>query len=133
GRKIKARILVEDPLVEIAQRATRLDAELLDERAPRLLVGGERLALTPRTVQREHQLRVQPLAERIPVHQRLELAYEIVVPTEHEVGFDSLLYRNESPLLQTGDLCPRERLEGDVGERRAPPQRKRLAQEPGGR
>src|SRR5262245_10083260 len=69
--RVERRILVEDRLVQVAERATRLDAELLDERAPRVLVRGQRLALSPRAVEREHQLRPQPFAERALHDQRL--------------------------------------------------------------
>ena len=42
-----------------------LDADLLDERGARVLIGGERLRLAAGAVQREHPLGVQVLAQRL--------------------------------------------------------------------
>jgi hypothetical protein len=49
-------ILPEDRLLELSQLGGRVDAELLDESAPRFLVGGERTRLQARPIQRKHQL-----------------------------------------------------------------------------
>src|SRR5439155_16611264 len=44
--EIEGRILPEDPLLELVQQWARLNAELLDERAPRRLVRRKSLCLT---------------------------------------------------------------------------------------
>ena len=48
--------------------------------------------------------------------------------TGGELGVDPLLERRQPQLPETGALRLRERLVGEVGERRPAPQRKRLAQ-----
>ena len=57
--------------------------------AARRLVGLERLGLAAAAVQREHQLAAQVLAQRVLSHQRLELADELGVAAEREVGLDA--------------------------------------------
>ena len=73
GRQRQRRILREHRALELAQPLARLDAELLDERAPRVLVGLQRVGLAVGAVEREHQLGAQPLAVRVLGDQRLEL------------------------------------------------------------
>src|SRR6266540_5310018 len=118
-------------MVQLAEGAAWLDAELVHEGSSRLLVGVERFALTPTAVQREHELTAQPLAQRLLRDQGLELTDEVGVPAEREVGFDSLFEGDDPALLEPGDLGLREGLEGEIGERWPAPQRKRLAQEIG--
>ena len=55
-------VLAEDRLVQIAQRAPRLDPELLDQRRARRLVGGEHVGLTSGAIEGEHELSAQALA-----------------------------------------------------------------------
>ena len=53
-----------------------LDADLLDERAPRLAVDLERLGLAPAAIEREHQLPGEPLAVAVLGDELLQLADE---------------------------------------------------------
>ena len=89
----------------------------------------QRLGLTPRSVEREHQLAPQALPQRVLRDQRLELADELSAAAELEVGVDPLLERLQAQLLEPADLGLGERLEGEVGERWAAPQRERLAEQ----
>ena len=59
--------------------------------------------------------------------ERLQLADERAVPAEREIGVDPVLERGEPELLEPVRLRPRERLVREVGERRAAPERERLA------
>ena len=52
--------------------------------------------------------------------------------TERQVGLDALFEAGQSQLLEAGDLALRERLVGEVGQRRPAPERERLAQLGGG-
>src|SRR6185369_6686856 len=61
--------------------------------------------------------------------ERLELADELGVPAERQVGVDPLLQRYQPQILQTPGLRTRERLVGELCERRPPPQRERLAEQ----
>ena len=92
-----------------------------------VVVHVERLGLAARAVEREHQLPAQPLTQREPLDERLELGDELRALAELEVGVDPLLERLEPQLLEPADLALGERLEGEVGERRATPERQRLA------
>ena len=65
--------------MELPQLAARLDAELLHEQPARGLVGGERVGLAARAVEREHQLAAKPFAKRMLRRERLELADELGV------------------------------------------------------
>ena len=125
---VERRVLAEDRLLELAQRGARLDPELLDEHAARLLVRLERLGLPAAAVEREHQLAAEPLAERVLGDQRLELGDEVGVGAERELGVDQILQRRRRELLEPRGLAKRERLEEQVGERRPAPERERLAE-----
>ena len=63
----------------------------------------------------------------------LELGDERRVPAEREVGLDPLLERREPQLLEPLDGRARERLVGEVGERRPAPELERLAEQRGRR
>jgi hypothetical protein len=54
-RGVDGRISREDLLLELLTGGSRLEAELLGEQASSLLVGAQRLSLSARAVQREHQ------------------------------------------------------------------------------
>ena len=118
-RRRRARLLPQDRAVQLLERRARLDPELVDERAPRVLVHLERLGLPARPVEREHQLAAEPLAQRMLRDERLELADELGVAPELELGVDPLLERRQPQLLEPRDLRLRERLEREVGERLA--------------
>ena len=49
-------VLREDGALELPQLLARLDAQFVDERSTRILIGPERLGLAPGAVEGEHQL-----------------------------------------------------------------------------
>ena len=114
--------------MQVAERAARLDAELVDERGPRRAEGLERLRLPAAAVQGEHQLAAQALSQRVLARQRLQLADELVVAADREIGVDPVLERGQPQLAEPRDLALDERLVGQVGQRRPAPQRERRAQ-----
>jgi hypothetical protein len=116
--------------MEPVQLRTGLHADLLHERGARDTVRRERLRLAAAPVQREHPLRVEPLAQRVRGHERVELGDHVGVPARGQVGLDGRLGRARPQLLQPADLRSGERLVGDVGQRVAAPQRERLARLP---
>ena len=61
--------------------------------------------------------------------ERLELPDQVAVPAEREIGVDPLDQGAQVKLLEPADLVAGERLVGEVGERRAAPERERLAQQ----
>src|SRR5207237_1272557 len=109
------------------QRRARVDAEGLDQGPSRRLVCRERFGLPPRAVEREHQLAAQPLAERVLGDQAFELTDELGVAAAFEVELEASLQRGQAKLLQASGLRLRKGLEGEVSERRSPPESKRLA------
>jgi hypothetical protein len=126
--QVQCRVLGEDRALEPAQSLARLDAQLVDQRPARVLVGLERVGLPVRAVQGEHQLCPQPLPVRMLGDQRLQLADELAVAAEREPGLDALLERREPQVVEPRDLRLRERLVGEVGERRAAPECHRLVE-----
>ncbi len=106
----------------------RLHSELLDQGVAGGAVSPERVRLPARAVEREHELRARPLAQRLRVDDGLQLGHELDVAAEREIGVDSFLQRHEPKLLEPRDLRLREGLVREVGERRPAPERKRLAQ-----
>ena len=126
--QVERRILLEDRPLEPLELLARLQSQLLRELAAGLAVGVERLGLPAGAVEREHQLAAQALPQRMLGDERLELADQLGVAAAGQIGVDPLLERRQPQLLETGDLGLRERLVGEVGERRPAPKRERLAQ-----
>ena len=127
-RDVEPRILVEDSSLEPTQLRPRLDAERLDERAPRVPVRRQRIGLPAAPVERDHELAAQPLDERMLRDQELEVCDELRVVTECELRLDPLLQRFEAQLVEPGDVEPGPGLVGEPLERRPAPQRERLGQ-----
>ena len=65
---------------------------------------------------------------RVLGDQRLELADQLGVAAEREVGLDPLLERRQPQVLEPAALGLGERLVRELGERRPAPERERLAQ-----
>ena len=120
-RRGQPRILLKDPSLEIPQRRRRVDAELLGQGAPGLLVGGEGLRLAVAAVEGEHELAARALAQRLARDQRLDFADGLGVAAERELGLDPLLHEGEPELLEAARLGDGEGLV-ELRERRPAPQ-----------
>ena len=81
--------------MQLLELGARLDPELVDENAAGVVVDLECFRLPPRSVEREHQLTAQPLAKRVFVGERLELADQIAVSASLELRVDPVLERRE--------------------------------------
>ena len=125
-RRVERRILLQNRSFEAPQGRARLDAHLLHQALARIPEDRQRLALPPGSVEREHQLPAQALAQRVAGDQRLELTGELG-PAQVQVRVDSILERRQPKLVQASDLGLRESLEREVGERRPTPQLQRLS------
>ena len=111
----------------LLELAARLRPELVDEGPPSLHVRLERVRLPTGAVERDDQLAPKALAVRVPGDELLELGHQRCVPADREIGLDPLLERGVPELLEVrrgvaGGLA------GEVGERRAAPERQRLGE-----
>ena len=116
------RFLPEDRFRTAAVARAGIDSELVGERLAGSVIHVERLRLPAGAVEREHQLAAKPLSERKLLDERFQLGDEARALTELEICVDPLLDRVQAQLLEPADLVLRERLEREIGERRAPPQ-----------
>ena len=119
-------------LLELAQRGTGLDAELVDECGPGSAVGLERLRLPPGPVERAHHQFTGTLPERVGVDELLGLRERVGVPAAPELDLDRALAHEHAHLLEPRAFVLEEGLIGEVGESGPTPQRERLAQQAGG-
>ena len=122
---VEPRILVEDRPLELLQRPARLDAELVEQGAPGVLVGSERLGLPPGPVERQHQLTTEALAERMLGDQPLELADHLRMAPALEIGLESLLDDTRAAARRAARSRPARSLVRDVRERPAAPEAER--------
>ena len=88
----------QDSLLESLQPLARLDAEVVDERPPRLRVCLERVRLPAGAVERQHLLRAEPFPKRMLAHEDAQLSNGFFVPAEREVAVDPVHQRRQ-PLL----------------------------------
>ena len=129
---VDRRVLSQDPLFEQLHGGAWFDAQVFDPSRTRRLVDLARLRLPATSVQGEHQQLAWPLPKPLRVHERLELADELRVPAELEIGGYALLEGGEAQVLEPGDRALRERLVRELDERGPAPEHKRFVQEPGG-
>ena len=119
-------VLREDGALERPQALAWLDPQLLDEPGPGVLIRLKGVGLPVRAVEGEHQLGSQALAVRVLLDQALELTHQLRVAAERQLRLDQQLEARDPQVLEARDLRLRERLVGEVGQRRAAPQRERL-------
>ena len=98
------RVLIEDRALEFLQSGVGVEPKLLREHALALPVDVERVCLAPGSIEGEHELAAQALAERMSADERLELGNELSRTAELELGVDLLLERGESKLLDPAGL-----------------------------
>ena len=79
-------------------------------------------ACRPAAVEREHLRAADPLAQRMLLCERCELAHELRMASYRQVGFDAFFQRAEAQLIEARDRRLREGVVGEVGKRGAAPQ-----------
>jgi hypothetical protein len=79
----------------VLQWLAGVDAELPREQVADLAVGGERVGLAAAPVQRQHELAVRPLPQRVLGGQLFQLGGERVVPAKRKISVDPGLQRGE--------------------------------------
>ena len=122
------RVVGEDPLLELHQRGRRVEAELLDEHLAMVPQDAERVRLATGAIERDHELGLERLAERVRTGERLDLGDHLRRPAARQLGLDQPLVGDEPQLFEPLGLRARPVLVGELGVRVAPPERQRLAQ-----
>jgi hypothetical protein len=122
--------VLEDRPMQALQFGAGFHADLFDEHGACVAICLQCLRLPPGSVEREHSLRVQSLAQRVCRDQRIELADHLGVARGRKVFVDRPLDRPEPQLLEPLDLDGGERLIAQVREWLAAPQRERLTRVP---
>ena len=121
-----AGVVLQDRALELLQTRTRVEPELVGERAACLAQHLERLDLPSGAVQRHCEVSPQRLAQAVLGDERAQLPDELCVAAAREVGLDPLLERVQPHLVQPQRFGNEQAALGDVRERRAAPQRQRL-------
>jgi hypothetical protein len=111
------RVVREDRLLQLPEIGPRLEAELVGEDAPRLLERLERVRLAAAAIESEHQLRPQPLSERVVGERRAKRGCELTVLAERERNLELLLERVDMQGLEPTRLGtePRRRRQPHQG------------------
>lgn len=125
---VECRVLAQDGRVQIAERLTRLDPELVDEERARLAVGRQGVRLPSRSVKREHELGARPLTERLPADESLDLGNSLPVTSQREDRIEAILQRCQAELLEARSFNRREGHVTDTAERRPAPERESLVE-----
>ena len=126
--RVEGGILAQDGRLQVPDRRSRVDAEVVDEAAAQPVERGERVGRAPGPVERQHQLAVQPLPVRMLLGQVPQLGHQGVVLTELHPSLDDrlggvVLQRDQPVGLRVEPGQP-----GQVGQRTAAPQVQRLLQ-----
>ena len=118
----------EDLLLELAERRSRLEPELVPEQPSRPSERLEGVCLAPGAVKREPELGVEPFVERMLVDQQLDLPDELGMTAQRELRVDQILVRREPVAEKMRQLDRREEFEFAPCERRALPQSERRSE-----
>ena len=110
-RRLERGVVAEDRLLEPLQCLARFDAEVIDERPPRLGVGLERLRLPAGAVESEHLLRAEPLPQRMLANEDAQLSKRLLVPAEREIAVDPVHQCRQPQLVELRHLVASARLE----------------------
>jgi hypothetical protein len=92
---------------ERGQLRAGVDAQLVRQQSGHPAMGRQRVGLPARPVQRRHQQRPQPLAQRVGRDQRLQHARHLARRTELHAGGELVLGQPQARLLQPDAVGPR--------------------------
>ena len=132
-RSRRRQVLAQDRRLELAEPGRRLHPEPVHERAACGAVGGERVRLAARVVERGHLQAAQALVERVLRDQRVELARDVRVAAARQLRLEAVTEAGEAQLLEPRDLGLGEARAAHVRERGAAPEPQRVAQDRGRR
>ena len=119
-------VVGQDRRLEIAQLLARFQAEFPHEPVTGAPVRLQRLGTPPAAVQREHELRPEPFAERMLVDQPLHLVHDLGVGAQLQPRVQTQLKGGETGLVEPQRLGGDGRSRWHVGEGGSPPQRQRV-------
>jgi hypothetical protein len=122
----KLGFLANDLARKTLELFARLESEIVVERTPCPLVDLERVRMTTRTVERDHELRDEALAIRGLVDQPAELAHELCVATQGQIRVDADLECPRAKLVEALGLGAGVEVQRDAREDRAVPETQRL-------
>ena len=104
--QIEAGVMAQDSTLQVGQCWRRIESDLVGERRAIVAIRAQRIDLTTRPVQRQHQLAAEPFPQRMLRHQCLEPCDRLGGAATGELGFDELLDGDQAQLLDA--LCLRE-------------------------
>jgi len=116
------RVLEEDPLLEVVELGTGLDAEFLSEDVGNTPVGPQRIALAPTAVQGKHQAGPGALGQRIFLDELLELGDHLEMVPERQLCVDECAEHMATELLEARHLCMHPFEVAYIGKDITPPQ-----------
>ncbi len=132
SRLFQAGVGRQQALLQAAQGGGGLQAELPDEHLAQVLVHLQRLATPPHLVEGGHELGVEVLVEGVGGDELLELADELAVAAQPQVGRKAQLQGAQAALLQPGDLRRQQFPRRQVDQGGPPPQGQGLGEGLGG-
>jgi hypothetical protein len=121
GRPLEGGVVVEDGVVQLAQRRLRFHSQLVTQTDPDGMEHAGSFRLVAAALRRHHQLPGWPLTQRVLGQQRLELRNRLRVAAESKVGLDAILPRGEAEVVQARAFSLCEGLEREVSQGRAAP------------
>ena len=116
------RLLADDLPGEALKLLARPEAEIVFQVAPRPLVDLECLDVTTRAIERDHELRDEPLAIRRFLDQPAQLSHELPMAAKSQIRVDADLERPRAKLVQTLGLRAALQVQRHVRENRAVPE-----------
>jgi hypothetical protein len=128
-RRAEVRVLVQDLLMQLLQLRRRVDGHLVAEALLQAPVDRQRLGLMAGAIQRQHELRVGALSQRVDRHRGLELPEHLLMAPEREPHFHPISRGRLPQMLQPPRLGTRMHMIGELTERRPAPQPVRLSQQ----
>ena len=127
--------MAEDGSLQVPQRTAGVDAQVGSQRPAHPVIDRQRISLPAGPVQRQHQLAVQLLIQRIGGDHLLQLVDELVVLPGSQAGLGQGPPDLRLQPLQPPGVANQARQVGHPGQRRTAPQVQRSAQvrhRPGG-
>ena len=95
----KARVLFQDPSLEVLHRPRGFQPELVAQCLPQPIRGSQRLCLASGLVQRDHLLRPQTFPQRLRAHQRVDIHQHFEMSPVHEICIVASLNQCKAQLV----------------------------------